>query len=68
MILRVPPTEETLFLQLLQDAGAKISIYVYDTHWVRCKTCASLYLCIPLHFDACLARHVHVRLTAVILL
>ena len=35
------------FLQLVQDAGAKIRVYVYDTHWVRCKTCALLYLCVP---------------------
>ena len=64
----LPNRFDLCFLQLLQDAGAKICVYVYDTHWVRCKTFTSLYLCIPLQLDACLARHVHVWLTAVILL
>ena len=35
------------FLQLVQDAEAKICIYVYDTHWVRCETWLPLCSCDP---------------------
>ena len=52
------PETRHFLVQLVQDAGAKICIYVYDTHWVRCKICMSLYLCIPLHDIACLAWHI----------
>ena len=49
---------DLFLLQLVQDAGAKICVYVYDTHWVRSRICLSLYLYTPLHDNACLARHV----------